>query len=96
MSRHHAHHQARAGTGIAEIPCVIGLNEGAQTSAPDAPASLPMSHDPRAEGSAGFGCAQDILAFEQPLDPGLANRQQTENQGAMRYGFIAGRAHAPE
>ena len=94
MAGDDAHHQPRAGAGIAEIEGLGGLQQRAEPGAPDAPAPVGMAHDLRAELAAGLRGAQHVLAFEKPFDLRFADGEQAEDQRAMRNGFIAGRAHA--
>ena len=89
-----AHHQARAGAGIAEIQRFARLQQRAEARAQNAPATLAEPFDLRAKRRAGAAGMQHVLAFEQPLDPRFADAQQAEQEGAMRNAFIAGRAGA--
>ena len=95
MAGDDAHHQPRAGAGIAEIQRLGRLQQRAEPGAPDAPAARPDGARSCApswrQACAG---AQHVLALEQPFDLRLADREQAEDQRAMRDGFVAGRAHA--
>ena len=51
--------------------------------------------DTRAERAHGLGGVEHILAFEQPGDPGLADRERAEDQRAVRDRLVARHARAP-
>ena len=95
MAADHAHHQPRAGAGVAEIERVARRENRADAEAADAPAPLADPLDAGAERAAGFAGAQHVVAFEQALDRGFAAAQQAEDEGAMRDRLVAGRAGAP-
>ena len=94
MAADDAHHQPRAGAGIAEIENRPGLGKAADSHAAHAPASLGMTLDRGAELAASLGGAQHVVAFEEALDPRFADRQKAENERPMRGRFVAGNAHA--
>ena len=59
-----------------------------------APGALARALDRGAERAHGLAGVDDVLAFEQAGDRGLADRQRAENQGAVRDRLVAGHAHA--
>ena len=64
----HAHHQPRAGAGVAEVERSARRENRADAQAADAPAPLADPLDAGAERAAGLAGAQHVVAFEQALD----------------------------
>ena len=89
-----SHHQPRARPGVAEIEPLRGLDEAADAGAADPPAPRRVARHGGAERPAGRGGAQHVVAFEQALDPGLADREQAEDERPMRDRLVAGRRAA--
>ena len=87
----HAHHQARARAGIAEIEDVRRIGEAAEADADDAPASLAEALHRGAEGLGRRGRAQDVVAFEQALDAGLADAEQSQDHRPVGDRLVARR-----
>jgi len=48
--------------------------------------------DMGAQGAERLRRIDDVLAFEQPADPGLTDRQRAQDQGANRNRLVAGHA----
>ena len=71
-----------------------GRAEAADADAMQPPRALAGALDPGAERAHGFAGVDDILAFEQPGDAGLADGERAEDQGAMRDRLVAGHAQA--
>ncbi len=95
VTARHAHHQPRTRARIAEVQNVPGLREPADAGAPDPPPAGALAGNPGAESPAGLCGPQDVLPLEKALDPGLADRQQPEDHGAVRDRLVAGDAKAP-
>jgi hypothetical protein len=55
----------------------------------NAPSAVARTLHPRPERPHGVGGMEDVLALQKTADSGLANRQGPEDQGAVRYRFIA-------
>ena len=68
--------------------------EAADADAVDAPGALAGPLDRGAQRPHGLGGVDHVLAFEQPGDAGLADRERAEDQGAVRDRLVAGHAHA--
>ena len=86
-----AHHQPRAGAGVAEIEGVARRQDRAEPGAANPPRPGPGALDDRAERPASLAGVQHVLALEQPLDPGFAAGQEAEQEGAMRDRLVARR-----
>ena len=91
MPADHAHHQARARAGIAEIKGFTRLEQRAQSCPKNTPASLAQPFDLCAKLSAGAAGIQHVLAFEQSFNPRFADRQKAKQEGAMRNALVARR-----
>ncbi len=94
MAADHAHHQPRAGAGVAEVKRRIERQNGADAQTLDAPAPFAEPLDARAEGAAGFAGVQNVVALQQTADFGCPTGQQAEDEGAMRNRLVAGRPDA--
>ncbi len=89
-----AHHQARAGAGIAEIENLGWFAQAADADALHAPGAGPVMMDDGAECAGRCGRAHHVLAFEQAGDLGLADRQEAEDHRPVRDRLVAGHADA--
>ena len=89
----HAHHQAHAGAGIAEIEVACRLLQAAHAAAQHLPDAVRLG-DRAAQRLQGPGGAQDILALEQAGDARAAGRQRPEHEGAVRDRLVARHADA--
>ena len=89
-----AERKPATGTGIAEIEYAGGLGKTADADAIDPPFPLAGSLDAGAEGLQGFRGVEHVFAFEQPADPGLADRQRAENERPDRDRLVARHADA--
>src|SRR5208337_1876932 len=87
-----AHHQPRAGAGVAEIERRAGRKQCSEAGPADPPAARRQALDDRTQSFTGFAGAQDVVALEQPIDLGLAASQEAEDEGAMGNRLVAGRA----
>jgi hypothetical protein len=58
----------------------------------DAPRPFASAFDLGAERAHGIGGVEHVLAFEQPRDAGLSDRERAEDQRPMRDRFVAGDA----
>ena len=83
-----AEHQTAAGARVAEIEGRGRLGETAGADALDGPGALPGPDRNGAHRPHGAGRMQNVLAFEQTGDFGLADRQGAEDQRALRNRFI--------
>ena len=88
-------HQPAAGAGIAEIERLCGLREARDADAMHPPGALAGPLDGRPQGAHRLAGIDDVLAFEQALDAGLAHRQRAQNERAVRDRLVARHAHAP-
>src|SRR6516165_2072508 len=95
MTADDAHHEPRAGAGVAEVERPAGRRERAKAWAPNPPAARREPLDRGAESPAGLACPQNVDALEQAFDPRLAARQEAENEGAMGDRLVARRPEAP-
>ena len=73
-------------------PC--GSRKAADADTVNAPGALAGPLDGRAQRPHGLGGVDHVLAFQQPGDAGLADRERAEDQGAVRDRLVAGHAHA--
>ena len=89
-----AHHQAHAGAGIAEVEGFARREQASRSRSPGRASAPPPRRSTSApSAAAGGGGAQNVVAFEQALDLGLAHAEETENQGAVRDRLVARRLH---
>ena len=72
-----------------------GSDEAADAGAADAPAAGRLARDVGSERPAGRGGAQDVVALEQALDPGLADGEEPEDERPVRDRLVAGNPQAP-
>jgi hypothetical protein len=70
------HHQPASGAGIAEIEGVCGLCKPGDADAAHGPGEIPGALHGRAERPHRFAGIEHILAFEQPGNPGFADRKR--------------------
>ena len=95
MAADDAHHQARAGAGVAEIERVARREQRAEARAPARSSGpAPRRSIVGAERLAGLAGAQHVVALEQALDARQAAGKQAEQEGAVRDRLVAGRPHA--
>ncbi len=71
-------------TRIAEIERLRWFPEAADTNPPDPPRAVVQAVHARAEPPHAFRRCEHVLAFQQPFDPGFANRERAQNERAMR------------
>ena len=96
MAAGHAHHQAGAGAGIAEIEHARGLAQAADADPVDAPAPGPVAVDRRAERPAGLGgVAARPRLRAGPRSAVSPMASSAEDHGPVRNRLVAGNAHAP-
>ncbi len=88
--RHGAHHQPRAGAGIAEIQCRYGTFPVPHPGPLNMPAAGPFLGQGGAEAAQGAGGGMDIAGFQQSGDAGFAFRQRPQDKSPLRNGFVAG------
>src|SRR5262249_29473620 len=86
------HDEAAAGAGIAEVEHANGRAEAADADAMDAPGPFTRAFDLGPERTHSIGGVEHVLAFEQPGDAGLADRERAEDQRPVRDRFVAGHA----
>ena len=78
------HQQAYACARVAEVEHARGLAQGPDAAAVDAPKAVPALLDDRTQGAQRVRRARHVVALEQALDAGLAGREGTEDEGAVR------------
>ena len=86
-----AHHQPRAGAGVAEIEGFARRQDRAEPGPRIRHWPGPSALDDRAERPASLAGPQHVVAFEQPLDPGFATGEEAKQEGAMRDRLVARR-----
>ena len=84
-----AHHQPRAGSGIAEIERLRRLPQAPWSTTLDFP-DIAALFGGRAESGDGSGRIDHVLCFEKATNTSGASRQRPENQGPVGNRFIAG------
>ena len=89
---HQAHHQARAGAGIAEIERGGGGGEAASACARDLPLTSARARDRCAEGLHRRARAQDVITFQKAGEMAGAVRNAAHDERAMTAGLVAGGA----
>src|SRR5215472_14456948 len=89
-----AHDEAAASAGITEIEHAIGRAKAADADAVDAPRPFAGAFEVGAERTHGVGGVEHVLAFEQPGDAGLADRERAEDHRSVRDRFVARDARA--
>ena len=86
-----AHHQPRAGAGVAEIERFARRQNRAEPGAANPPLAGPETLDDRAERLARLAGPEHVVALEQPLDLRFAAGQEAKQEGAMGDRFVARR-----
>ena len=89
-----AHHEARAGAGVAEIERGARGKQRPEPGPADPPAARREALDRGSERPARFTRPQDVVSLEQPFDLGLAAGEQAEDEGAVGNRLVAGRPEA--
>ena len=82
---------------VPELPKSSTAGGSAKPADPDAanaPGALTGPLDRRAQRPHGLGGVEHVLAFQQPGNARLADRERPEDQGAVRDRLVAGHAHA--
>ena len=87
-----AQHEPAAGSRIAEVERCGRLGKAADADAAQKPSPLAGPLDMGAQCAERLCRIDDVLAFEQAADPGLADRERAEDQGANRDRLVAGHA----
>jgi hypothetical protein len=89
----HPRQQACGGAGIAHVQHVVRLGQSADATPGHTPNAAGLLHI-RAQSPHRGGGTEHVLAFQQAIDPGLADGERGEHQGAVANGFVAGHADA--
>src|SRR5262249_55053634 len=75
---------AAAGAGIAEVNHAMRLAEAPDADAVNAPLAFGHALDLGAQRAHRLASVEYVLAFEQPGDAGLTDRERAEDEGAVR------------
>ena len=89
---HGPHHQPAAGAGIAEIERSLRLREPGDADPAHDPRERAGSLHLRAQRPHRFGGIEHVFALEQARNPGFADRQRAQDQGAVGNRLVAGNA----
>jgi hypothetical protein len=89
MPRDDAHHQPRAGAGIAEIERTVRRGQAADPAPGDNPFAAVARHA-RAEHFDSPRRGDHVACLEQPADPRLANRKGAEHERPMGNRLVSG------
>src|SRR5271166_2756495 len=91
MAADDAHHQPRAGAGVAEVERLARRQDRAEAGPANPPSAWPEPLDCGAERLAGLSGPEHVVALEQPLDLRFAAGQEAKQEGAMRDRLVARR-----
>lgn len=94
MASEDAQQQPCRSPGIAEIEDLFRLGEPARAHAVDPPHARGVADERDTERAQRAGGSEHVLAFEQPLDPALADCERGEHERSMRDRLVAGDAGA--
>jgi hypothetical protein len=86
--------EPRRGAGVAEIEHILGLDEGADAAARCVPHAILRALDLSPKRTHRRRGPQDVLPFEQAMDPALAQRNAAQHQRAMGDRLVARNADA--
>src|SRR5690606_9096703 len=86
---HHAHGEAAARAGVAEIEAVGWRQQRANARAVEAETPLSRPLDMRAERLAGTQGRHYVFCLEQPFDLARPNGEKPEQKSAVRDRFVA-------
>src|SRR5262249_4758281 len=83
-----------AGAGIAEVKHAMRFAEAPDADAVNAPLAFGHALDLGAQRARRLAGVEYVLAFEQPGDAGLPDRERAEDEGAVRDRLVAGHTRA--